>query len=702
MKKEQHTYLGLRPVFIKHFLRGSVKCLPYLGNLLDEIIFGVLDDESAKTESKKIHKKLDEIIEGQDQQGADFAEILLALHIQTDVNETIKERLKEIEQSLRDNTDSPFPEYFAKALDKVIQEQKEFQKDLLAHLQNLKQDHQQHDEKLDEIISYLQQILSGPDNRKQDRPYIHNLPYPTIGDLLKGRGDELDMLQKQLAKGEKTAITQAQAIHGLGGIGKTRLAVEFGWHQIKKGHTSGVFFVLADSLTSLISNLANLAKPTLLNLPEQNLEDQPALVEIVIKTLSRIKDCLVIFDNVDDSHAIDKLHEILPQLAGCQVLITSRQSNWKGVKRLPIDKLAKNDAIAYLLEKTEDRSESPDDKKLAGKLANKLDGLPIALEQAAAYINYLHIGFQAYLEKFEEARKEVLQWHKDSLQDYPEPVLVAWKTTEEQLGLREKSVLRLASFLAPDSIPTTLFKEKPESISDATELYAKETNEDLEQDSAEQTDIRNVLAKLSGWSMIILTEKSFYVHRLVQDSFRLRIPDTTIKSWTELALAMVRGFVPSDPPPDDIRSWDVWNTISPHVLAITDHGNNVKTPEPTGWLMNSLALHFNAKTSFEVAETLYHKALAINENTVGPDHPNTASCLNNLAQLYKATNRLKEAEPLMQRHLVIFLQFTRRTGHPHPHLENAIKNYTNLLMQMGHSKDEIGARLKRLAPEMFQ
>ncbi|MCH7558973.1 MAG: tetratricopeptide repeat protein, partial [Planctomycetes bacterium] len=529
---------------------------------------------------------------------------------------------------------------------------------------------------LKETIRQLEEQLS--------QPLIHNLPYPTIGDLLKGRGDELDMLQKQLAKGEKTAITQAQAIHGLGGIGKTRLAVEFGWHQIKKSHASGVFFVLADSLTNLISNLANLAKPTLLNLPKQNLKDQPALVDMVIRTLSRMKNCLVIFDNVDDGHAIDKLHEILPQLAGCQVLITSRRSNWKGVKELPIYKLAIDDAIAYLLEKTKDRSETTADKKLAGKLADKLDGLPIALEQAAAYINYRHIGFQAYLGKFEEARKEVLQWHKDSLQDYPKPVLVAWKTTENQLGLREKSVLRLASFLAPDSIPTKLFEEKPESINNATELYAKENGENLEQDNTEQTDIRDVLAELSRWSMINLTEKSFYVHRLVQDSVRLRIPDATIESWTKVTLAMVRGFVPSDPPPDDIRSWDVWNTISPHVLVITDHGNKIKIPEPTAWLMNSLALYFNAKTSFEVAETLYHKALAINENTVGPDHPNTASCLNNLAQLYQATNRLKEAEPLMQRALKID---EASLGKDHPKVATDLNNLAALYQATNRLKE---------------
>ncbi len=105
---------------------------------------------------------------------------------------------------------------------------------------------------------------------------------------------------------------------------------------------------------------------------------------------------------------------------------------------------------------------------------------------------------------------------------------------------------------------------------------------------------------------------------------------------------------------------------------------------------------------YRETEKIFQKALPKDEASLGKDHPKVALRLNNLAQLYQATNRLKEAEPLMQRHLVILLQFKRRTGHPHPHLEDAINNYAGLLMQMGHSKDEVGARLKRLAPEMFQ
>jgi len=147
MAKQERTYLGMRAIFLKHFLRGSVKCLPVLGNLLDEITFGVLEKEAARAESAKIHAKLDRIIKEHDQQQYDLAEILAGLHVQSDLNQQVLDRLKEIEQSLRDETNAPFPEYFGKALEKVLSENKQ----ILDEMKKLSDDHRQQEEQLNKI-----------------------------------------------------------------------------------------------------------------------------------------------------------------------------------------------------------------------------------------------------------------------------------------------------------------------------------------------------------------------------------------------------------------------------------------------------------------------------------------------------------------------------------------------------------------------
>jgi len=104
----------------------------------------------------------------------------------------------------------------------------------------------------------------------------------------------------------------------------------------------------------------------------------------------------------------------------------------------------------------------------------------------------------------------------------------------------------------------------------------------------------------------------------------------------------------------------------------------------------------------EYQETLghAHQALQLREEFYGPDHPNVARDLNNLAEFLQATDRPAEAEPLYRRALQILLLFQRRTGHEHPPLRDAFKNYAGLLQAMGLSKAEIEERFKAIFQEV--
>jgi tetratricopeptide (TPR) repeat protein len=104
--------------------------------------------------------------------------------------------------------------------------------------------------------------------------------------------------------------------------------------------------------------------------------------------------------------------------------------------------------------------------------------------------------------------------------------------------------------------------------------------------------------------------------------------------------------------------------------------------------LNNLALLLKATNRLTEAEPLMRRALAIDEKGLGPEHPNVAIRLSNLAQLLQATDRLAEAEPLMRRAVEIFLSFTARTGHEHPHLQAAFDNYFRLLRAMGRTESE--------------
>lgn len=99
---------------------------------------------------------------------------------------------------------------------------------------------------------------------------------------------------------------------------------------------------------------------------------------------------------------------------------------------------------------------------------------------------------------------------------------------------------------------------------------------------------------------------------------------------------------------------------------------------------------------FAEAEPLARRSLNIAEKNLGPDHPDVGVRLNNLAKLLEATERLEEAEPLLRKQATIFIQFTRRNGHRHPHLDAAIDNYLSLLKALGRDGTQIESDIAEL------
>ena len=136
------------------------------------------------------------------------------------------------------------------------------------------------------------------------------------------------------------------------------------------------------------------ASPSL-NLPEQALTDEARQGDAVLAWLHRHPGWLLILDNIDSEAAAQAAEALLPQLTGDHVLLTSRLSNWSGsVQSWPVDLLAPCDAADLLLARTEGRRRGqPDDDATAGRLAEKLGRLALALVQAGAYIAQHRLGF---------------------------------------------------------------------------------------------------------------------------------------------------------------------------------------------------------------------------------------------------------------------------------------------------------------------
>jgi len=248
-------------------------------------------------------------------------------------------------------------------------------------------------------------------------------------------------------------------------------------------------------------------------------------------------------------------------------------------------------------------------------------------------------------------------------------VAVTWQRTFEQLKPSARTLLRLAAFLAPEMIPTDMFREGIEIASKAAKLQCKEMEV-----KKVRFELKEALSELAAYSMITRQQKGFTVHRIVQEVIRPRIPEADQQSWLELALKIVNNFAPTES--NDVRTWPVWDVLRPHAELIARTADLAKITEPTARLMGVLGTYLHYKGLYEKAEYWKYRALKIDEASFGPDHPKVAIRLNNLAQLLKATNRLDQAEPLMRRALKID---ESSFGPDHPDVAIDLSNLAGLL-----------------------
>jgi tetratricopeptide (TPR) repeat protein len=503
-------------------------------------------------------------------------------------------------------------------------------------------------------------------------PHLHNLPFLPLGELFKGRDEELVKLEASLGSpGQAAAITQRQALYGLGGIGKTRLAVEYAWRF--GARYTAVFFLRADSEAALRSSLAELARRPYLNLPEREVREEELQVGAVLAWLREHPGWLLILDNVDSEDAAEAVLDLLPELSTGRVLLTTRRKEWPvGISKQPLDTLSLDESVAFLLQRTEiDRQKTAEDEAQARLLADLLDGLPLALEQAAAYVNHNQISLARYLRAWESERERVLGWFDPKTMQYPLPLAMTWQATFERLSPTAQAILTLCSFLATEPIPDAMIETCEARVCSAVEMLPERTAQ-----VGEEAPLLDALAELAAYSMIIRQEGAFTLHRLVQEVLRSGAARERAHDWIETAAWLVADFAPTEIA-GDVRTWTVWKLLRPHAEAVVAWADAERIESPTNSLHTDLGTLLQAKSLFAEAERHLRRALAVCEASASDETKGRlALCLNNLAQLLQETNRLDEAEPLMRRALDIW---GNALGDEHPQVATAFNNLALLL-----------------------
>jgi tetratricopeptide (TPR) repeat protein len=473
---------------------------------------------------------------------------------------------------------------------------------------------------------------------------IWNIPYRR-NPYFTGREEVLHILHEHLNAAKSTALTQSQAISGLGGVGKTQIAVEYAYRHQEEYY--GVLWVNAASRETIIASFLELAN--LLELPERQEADQHKIITAMRHWLTAHDHWLLIFDNADD---LTLAEEFLPTSTTGSLLFTTRnQSVGTLAESLDIQTMTQEEGTLLVLrrakllarEKGLDQSK-PEELAQTERVVKEMEGLPLALDQAAAYIEETHCTLPAFLEKYQRQREDILRRRGGTGKEHPLPVATTWSLSFvqiEQLNPAAADLLRVCAFLAPDAIPEEMI------VAGATELGTQLAP--LQKDA---TRLDEVIGALNRFSLVRRDreEHTLSLHRLVQDVQLMAMDEPIRKIWTERVIRAVNQAFPQV----EVVTWLQCERYLPHALACAYliETQKIETAE-SAQLLNQIGYYLSERGQYAEVEPHYRRALAIRESVLGDNNPDTASSLNNLALFYRRQGKYSEAEQLFTRALAV-------------------------------------------------
>jgi tetratricopeptide (TPR) repeat protein len=471
-----------------------------------------------------------------------------------------------------------------------------------------------------------------------------------------GREELLESLRDALTSGRTAAVTQA--ISGLGGVGKTQLAVEYAYRHM--ADYSIVWWVRAEDQATLTGDYADLAQQ--LGLPEKDAADRPAAARAVRSWLEHNPGWLLIFDNAN--HA-SECRDLMPRGTAGHVIVTSRDPMWSGIaERLRVGVMSRADAVAFLTKRTGQNDPAID------PLCEALGDLPLALEQAGAYIETAGISVGEYLARFEKYSTELLK--QSGSTDYPHTVATTWRLAFERLETESPAALDLLylfAYLAPDDIGRDL-------IAGGGEHFPPRLRELV----ANQVAFDAAIAALRRYSLVEVREGGFSIHRLVQAIIRGQLADRNAETdWAGAVVRLVDSAFQYDE--DDLKTWAPAARLISHSVTAIDHGERLETGlEQTSRLLNEVGLYLLDRDQLTEAGRLLRLALAIAEKVYGPDHPEVAISASNLGTILQGQGDLAGALEYTKRALEID---EKVYGQDHPNVAVRANNLGQILKAQG-------------------
>ncbi|KAB8072454.1 violaceus kinesin [Aspergillus leporis] len=455
-----------------------------------------------------------------------------------------------------------------------------------------------------------------------------------------GRQNEISNLEQLIIHSKGPTKT---AICGLGGIGKTQIALELAYRARERISGCSVFWIPCNSYESVEQTYLRIAS----DLGMTHIE--PAEVKEQVQTcLSQgaAGNWLLIFDNADDMEMWTKggktatpLKNILPKSENGHILFTSRNRKLV-VKLAPANVLSIPDmdqsTAKQMLEKLLIRKELLQDDCATTALLKQLDFLPLAITQAAAYINENDIMLSDYLSLLEEKEGSTMEMLSEEFEDdgrYAEiqnPVATTWLISFRQIQQLDELAADYLSFMGcinPRDIPQSILPPAPSS---------KKRVE--------------ALGLLRAYSFISaqVRDGSFSVHRLVHLATRnWMMKAKTFNIWVGRAAQRLDKLFPDN----DHSNREIWRVYLPHALYLMNSEEFQDKRHEHNDFLSRIGKCLQSDGRYNEAEILFIDVLKIRERTLGLGHLDTLASASNLGSVLDDEGKYEEAEAMHRRAL---------------------------------------------------
>ncbi|HLX40131.1 MAG TPA: NB-ARC domain-containing protein, partial [Ktedonobacteraceae bacterium] len=387
-----------------------------------------------------------------------------------------------------------------------------------------------------------------------------------------GRSALLAQVHTSLVAHRHARLVPPQTFSGLGGVGKTQVALEYAYRYGHEYHT--VIWMRASSRETLTSDYAAITE--LLNLPEQHEQDQRQMIRAVKAWLAAMTRWLLIFDNVED---LDLLDDFLPSPVRGHILLTTRmQITGTMAETLEIETMDLEEGSYFLLRRAkllalnaslDDIAEA--ERNQARAIVERVGGLPLALDQAGAYIEETGCTLANYSERYHAHQAELLRWRGVMGTGHPESVVTTLSLSFEQVSHANpvaRDMLSFCALLAPDTIPEELLMEGLQEL--ASPLLAH---------SADPLQFDQVMKDLRKFSLVRRRPETnmLTIHRLVQAVLLDEMEQETQSLWAERIVRTLSRIFPH-------KSIDAWQQCE-RLLAQANscaeliEERNITTPE---------------------------------------------------------------------------------------------------------------------------